>query len=289
MAENSFLFIGGDRRMAFAAAQLAREGYPVVAWGLGQCSDLPGDVQELGDPARMAAFPNWVFPLPLLGGGGAVNAPFAPQPVRLEDLLPHAPAGCRLLGGQVPPDAAALAARYGLQWQDYYGCEELAVQGAVATAEGAIALALGQLPVTLCGCRCLITGFGRIGRALGRLLVGLGARVTVAARRPSDREWALSMGCGAIPLELLGEALPRQRLIVNTPPSLLFTPELLQRISPRALLIDLASRPGGVDFAAAQKLGLQVQWALGLPGKTAPESAGEAIARTLLQLAPAQR
>ncbi len=51
-----------------------------------------------------------------------------------------------------------------------------------------------------------------------------------------------------------------------------------------ALCIDLASKPGGVDFGAAEDLGIQTIWALGLPGKVAPESAGAAILDTVFQI-----
>ena len=46
-------------------------------------------------------------------------------------------------------------------------------------------------------------------------------------------------------------------------------------------MIDLASLPGGVDFSAAQELGLKAVQALSLPGKTAPESAAEIIKQTV--------
>ena len=50
------------------------------------------------------------------------------------------------------------------------------------------------------------------------------------------------------------------------------------------LIIDLASVPGGVDFAAAKDKGIEAVWALSLPGKYAPESAGAIIADVLDEL-----
>ena len=47
------------------------------------------------------------------------------------------------------------------------------------------------------------------------------------------------------------------------------------------LIIDLASKPGGVDFDTAAQLGIKVVWALGLPGKIAPITSGEIIADTI--------
>ena len=51
-----------------------------------------------------------------------------------------------------------------------------------------------------------------------------------------------------------------------------------------SLIIDLASRPGGVDHETAAKLNRRVVWALGLPAKAAPMTAGEIIARTVTDI-----
>ena len=53
--------------------------------------------------------------------------------------------------------------------------------------------------------------------------------------------------------------------------------QLLSELPGGALVVDLASRPGGVDQEAARVLGLRTLWAQGLPGKWAPETAAAAI------------
>ena len=56
---------------------------------------------------------------------------------------------------------------------------------------------------------------------------------------------------------------------------------MLCAVKSESLLIDLASKPGGVAFDAARELGVRTIWALSLPGKTAPISAGEIILETI--------
>lgn len=56
-------------------------------------------------------------------------------------------------------------------------------------------------------------------------------------------------------------------MIFNTVPVLLFSRDILQRMDRSTLLIDLASKPGGVDFTAAAELQLKTIWALSLPGR----------------------
>lgn len=54
-------------------------------------------------------------------------------------------------------------------------------------------------------------------------------------------------------------------VIFNTVPSLLFDRPALKALDKGTLLIDLASRPGGVDFNAAAELQIKTIWALSLP------------------------
>ena len=131
--------------------------------------------------------------------------------------------------------------------------------------------------------RCLVTGYGRVAKALTRALTALGAHVTVAARRCSDRAAAQCEGCAAVtPDEIpLGDGYD---VYFNTVPALLFPAEVLERLPKGALLIDLASRPGGVDFTAAAACGVRTVWAQSLPGRVAPKTAAAIIRRTVFNL-----
>ena len=165
---------------------------------------------------------------------------------------------------------------------DYLAREELAVLNAVPTAEGAVQLAMEELPVTLQGSPCLVTGFGRVGSALARLLKAMGARVAVAARTPAARAGAIALGCEALDMHSIGKG--GYAVIFNTVPARVFTADLLKQLDRNTLLIDLASRPGGVDMEAAAALSLKTVWALSLPGRVAPKTAAAAIRHTLLAM-----
>lgn len=73
-------------------------------------------------------------------------------------------------------------------------------------------------------------------------------------------------------------------MIFNTVPSRIFDSEVLNATDEGILFVDLASVPGGVDFASAKSKGIDAVWALSLPGKYAPESAGNIIADVLDEL-----
>jgi dipicolinate synthase subunit A len=140
------------------------------------------------------------------------------------------------------------------------------------------------LPVTLCRNDFLILGFGRVAKALAKMLLGIGARVFVAARRRAQQEEASEMGCQAVAFSDLTTLLTSVWAVFNTVPARVLTAEHLSVLRKDAMVIDLASAPGGTDFDAAKALGISAILALGLPGKVAPRTAGEILASTIPNL-----
>ncbi len=162
---------------------------------------------------------------------------------------------------------------------DYYTREEFAVRNAVPTAEGAVEIAMREYPGTVSGSRCLVAGFGRVGKTLARMLLGIGAQVTVAARKPADLAWIESLGCHPIQTAQIGGG--DYDMIFNTIPAMIFNRHVLSELRGCSLLVDLASAPGGVDFEAAEKIGIKAILAPSLPGRVAPKTAGEIIRDTV--------
>lgn len=155
------------------------------------------------------------------------------------------------------------------------------IANAVPTAEGAIQIAMEELATTIFGLKVLVVGYGRISKVLSRLLRSMGARVTVSARKFSDLAWIEADGFTPAHTNDLGEAMEGSQLIINTVPAAVLNEELLTKVQKGCLLIDLASKPGGIDFSTASRLGLKAIWALSLPGKVAPITAGKIIFDTM--------
>ena len=88
-------------------------------------------------------------------------------------------------------------------------------------------------------------------------------------------------GCRSIHTKDLKEYIDRYSIIINTAPAVLLDAETLERANRSSLVIDLASKPGGVDFETAAALGIRAVWLLSLPGKIAPLTAGETIGKTI--------
>ena len=184
----------------------------------------------------------------------------------LEDVLPLCRPDVAVIGGNLNHPALK-----GYQTIDLLKDPFYVTQNAAITAHCALGLIQTGLPVTLDGTDILVIGYGRIGKCIAKLLQGLGAAVTVAARKETDRALAAALGFDSI---VPGKWAPEQyRVIVNTVPAPLLD---ASKCSPGALLLDLASSRGIT--------GDRVNWARGLPGICAPESSGTLIAKTALRL-----
>ncbi len=183
--------------------------------------------------------------------------------------------GLTIFGGNLGP-CLAPAAEAGTAAIDLLADESLTAANAAVTAEGAVGLAMAHLTITLAGAPVLVIGWGRIGKLLSRKLQALGARVTVSARRPQDLAMLQALGYAT---EITGnwKHLPDYRVIFNTVPAPVL--EDTAATNPKCLLIELASAPGGITPTGRRTL-LQAQ---GLPGKTAPETAGNLVAEAILR------
>lgn len=270
--ERNFWVVGGDLRQRALARLLREDGHTV------HVAALEGEglaAEPLGPGLALAHCV--ILPLPVTRQGELLHTPLSREEVTLPQLLDWLEPGQVLCGGLVSAQAEEAAQARGLRLLDYYAREECMVANAVPTAEGAVQVAMEELPFTLHSARVLVLGFGRVGRMTAQRFHALGARVTAAARRYEQLAWARAMGLDAQRLEELAGWLCGYDLIVNTVPARVLGRRELEDTRADCLILDLASKPGGVDLSAAADLGRTVIWALSLPGKVAPVTAGAAI------------
>ncbi|MCL2013792.1 MAG: dipicolinate synthase subunit DpsA [Oscillospiraceae bacterium] len=276
---STYLVAGGDLRNAHIANLLCVENNVRVI-GFDDNSRFKKEIKVCLDPKELCGtIDRIVLPLPVSIDNYTVNTPLFNRKLTLEEVINTAPK--IVFGGMISDKINSMCAGKGIPVVDYFVREELAVCNAVATAEGAIQIAMEELPFTIHETKCLITGYGRVARVLSKSLFGLGARVTVAARKLSDIAWAGVNSMTAIHISELGRHIKDFPLIINTVPAKIFDCAILSGADRDALIIDLASKPGGVNFEDAKKLNFKVIWALSLPGKVAPFTSGKIIYNTI--------
>lgn len=277
--------IGGDLRQLVMARALAERGFEVALFGIDTYTGDYGEITRCTEPASaVRGCRAVILPLPITNDGERLNCPLTKKTVSLPALFHLFEPGQLALGGRVTRPVERMAAKADIELIDYYEREELKISNAVPTAEGALAIAMSEVPYTIHGAKCLVVGYGRVGRAMARLLGGVGAEVTAAARRYEDLARIRADGYRTVRTERLAAVAGDFSIIFNTVPAEIFTKEVLSVIPPSVPIIDLASSPGGVDRDFAEKNGNHTVFALSLPGKTAPVTAGHIIEESVLNI-----
>ncbi|MEG2857506.1 MAG: dipicolinate synthase subunit DpsA, partial [Clostridia bacterium] len=267
--KKTFAIVGGDMRQAYLAELLAADGHAVTTYALEKYnfSDAVTKSYNLQELARRVDCV--VLPLPVMQEDGILNTPLSQDAYLLEDIFNLFTTGQTVVAGKVSHSLFEKAGRSGVRLFDYLEREEFSVSNAIPSAEGAIGIAMDELAITLREAKCLVVGFGRIGKLLAHYLHGFGSDVTVSARKFGDIAWINAYGYHALNTLSLGGTLSEFDVIINTVPCEVLGGALLRELKHGCLCIDIASKPGGIDFNTAKKLGIKTIWALSLPGKVA--------------------
>lgn len=273
--------LGGDVRQVYAARELCKQGYEVTVCGIDH---------DTGDAVKGASLESAVcgadlvlLPLPFSTDSIRISTPLWDKEIRIDQLCRNLEKGQIIAGGKLNESFGEIIEQKECIKFDYYESEKLSIMNAVPTAEGALAIALNEMNMTLFGSKTAILGYGRIGRVLARMLKNLNSDVSVFARSEAALAWAEAEGCSGVNLYELSDKVGKFDLVINTIPFVVLNKNVLEKTNEGTVFIDLASKPGGIDFDYARKLGRKVFWALSLPGKTAPVSAGKIIAECITE------
>ena len=275
LAKLKIAVLGGDKREEILVGSLRAAGAEVLTVGYPPVEGATAMSLESAVTIADAI----IAPMSNTDDEGFIRAVPTGEKLQLSgELLQKARPETPFLIGLAKPKVESWAKAAQLRLVELGELDELAIPNAIPTAEGAVQLAMEKLPITIHNSRTLVLGFGRCGSILAKLLAAMGAKTTVAARRPSQLAMAQAWNLKTCSLEDLGARIGKFDLIFNSIPSKVLTAELLAKTKAEVLIIDLASAPGGVDFTAATQLKREAILALGLPGKVAPQTAGQILA-----------
>lgn len=270
--------IGGDDRQVALIRFLTERGFNTRVYGFSKLQLNSANVESYDrlTPALFDA--DLIFmPIPCTADGIHLNVKYSDDEIAAVDLLKFIKPNTLVIMGKAAEDMYKAAMLGGFRIVDIMKREDFAVLNSIPSAEGALQIAMENTDITIWDSRCMVLGFGRLGKVLTKLLISMGARVTATARKTEDLAWIDVFGAIPVYTDQIDNVLHEQDIIFNTIPALILKRERIAKLQNHCLIIDLASYPGGVDFTAAKEYGINAVFCPGLPGKVAPFTAAKFI------------
>lgn len=182
-----------------------------------------------------------------------------------------------VFAGKIPKDIVRKFEIHDIKYYDIMEQESIAIYNAVPTAEGVILKILQEQNETIYNSNILILGFGKCGKILADRLKALKANVFCEARKKKDLALINCLGYNEVDITKLDSVLKDMDIIINTVPYMLLNARMLSHIKENALIIDIASAPGGTDFEYCKLKHIRAYLELGIPAKVASVSAAKYI------------
>ena len=279
--------IGGDLRLVKLAISLAEDKNEVYTFGMENSNEIENNkeivkcrrLEETIEHSKII-----ICSIPFSNDTGELYTAYREKNITIDDLIRNKHKDKILIAGNIEEKFKKILDDNYEKVIDIMKMEELVILNTIATAEGAIDVAIKNTDTILHGSNVLILGFGRVGKIVATKFNQLAAKVTCAARKNTDLAWIEAMGFTPKNLYDLKENLKDFDIIINTIPQMIIDKEEMQYMKENVLLIDLASSPGGINTDDAKEMNLKFVWALALPGKVAPVTSAEFIKKTIYDL-----
>ena len=274
-----YAIIGGDLRLVELAKILVDEGNTVYTYGLEKCEEIQSNKQIIICNNIVQAVENSekiISSIPFSNDSITINTQFSDSKIEIQNLA-NKIKGKTLIAGSIKEDILNYLESMNIKVIDLMKDEKLAILNTIATAEGTIKIIIENTKRNIQNSKILILGYGRVGKTLSSKLKALLANITCASNNKEELAWIQLNGYTYLDLEHVKNKIGNFDIIINTIPHEVLKKEELQNVKKDALLIDLASSPGGIDKKETQKQELNLIIALGLPGKTSPYSTAEYI------------
>ena len=251
---------GNDNRQKYLGNMLTEYGFTVInvpeardrnkdSLALEQCDDI------YGSP-----------------GSEILLLPVAVSKETLAGIIPFIHPETYIIGGMLPDYLIDICSSANAMFLDYMKIPGIAIQNAVATAEGAICEAIKASSINIQSSKCLVIGYGRCGTVIADKLNCLKADVSVLTIESADIARAAANG-----YNISSGDFGTYDFIFNTAPALAITPGRINTMKGSCIIIDIASKPGGTDFEYCKSRGITAKHCLGLPAAYSPKTSAKII------------
>ena len=273
--ENKFLIIGGDLRNYELAKLLAKEKNIVYTYGLEEVLNTnlekensfeSNKIEEVLEKAEII-----IMPIPLTKDGIHLNMPLSNKKIKIENLI-NKIRNKIVFAGNVSDTLLKKFEDENIKVIDLMKIEEFVILNVLPTVEAIIKIMLNNKKEIIHNSNCLILGYGRIGKILAQKLQGLSINITCVTNDNIEKAWCMALGHKVIDFKDIDNndsILKNYDILINTIPKIILTKEL-ERVRKETLIIDVASKPFGINRKIVEEQKLNFIEALGLPGKHFP-------------------
>lgn len=165
-----------------------------------------------------------------------------------------------------------------------YLAEDIAIKNNYLTTEGIIEAIVNNSEKGIYCSKILIIGYGKLGIVLANILKSFKAKITISCRNEKDLLHAKINDFNVLSLTKLISYINQFDFIINTVPYPIIDHTIIKKINnPDLLIIDVSSKPYGLDHDFAKSCSLNTLLLPGIPGKKAPKTAGELIGEFIYQ------
>ena len=259
-------FIGGDNRNLILSNLFEAENNTVFRFGLQNNENL---LEECIKNAEII-----VTAIPFSNDFEKIYMPGSTKIVKIDDFVAYINNKI-VVGGKISKDVIKQLELKNNKVIDILENEDLAIKNTIPTAEGIVKILVENTDITIHNSNIAILGFGKVGKQTAKVMQALRGKVFCFDNK--KEEVANIKLCGYNVINDISKSLRNMDVIINTIPQLVLSKEILKLINKNILILDVSSKPGGVDFEYAIKNNYKVIHELGIPGKVAPKTSAKYI------------
>lgn len=258
--------IGGDKRNSILSELLKEDGYSVYTYGI-KGKETNG-LEECINKSKYI-----ITAMPFSNDRENIYAPTISKNISIKEFMKYSKNKI-IIGGKFSELQIEEFEKNGNRVFDLMKYEELAQKNVIPTVEGIIKIIIENTDITINDSNIAVIGFGRIGKRLSKILFEMGAHVYCSDNKKEEVANIELCGYNVIENICAGKEFD---VVVNTVPKMIIREKELIKLGKNTLIVDVASKPGGIDYNYANQNNYNVIHALGIPGKIAPITAAKYI------------
>lgn len=280
------LLLGGDARQLEIIQKLCTLNADVYVCGFEQKDNIhPAAIHCELNNELLSQVDALILPAVGTDEEGFIPCTFSTKTLKLTQAhITQLKQNCIILTGVARTYLKELCTNANIDLVELFERDDIAIYNSIPTAEGALMMAIQHTDITIHGANTMVLGFGRTGITMARVLKALGAEVYFGVRRSEHYARAYEYGFKPFYASHLIDHVNNIDLIFNTIPTMIIKTQIIEKLQKSTVIIDLATKPGGTDFAMAEKHNIKAILAPGLPGIVAPKTAGIILANCIVQL-----